>query len=160
MPGQGRPYAKLEVKELKELVQSDPGLVDAVVVELGRRTTKAAHRLRKELERGKDRTGASQTSGRRPVGVKARADTESRTALIVPEPQRRDLDDRIAFLRGTFTPEAELLARWGMTPEMPMELQRQVFELWRRRLEESGPDATGPTMEELDRDLKSLPPEK
>lgn len=159
MPGR-RPYANLGVKALEELVQNDPGLVDEVLAELGRRKVSAAVRLRKELEKGKVRTKASQTSGRRPASVKPRGDTQPRKALIVPEPQRRNPDDRIAFLRGTFTPEAELLARWGMTPEMPMELQRQVFELWRRRLEESGPDATGPTMEELKRDLKSLPPEK
>jgi hypothetical protein len=54
-------------------------------------------------------------------------------------------------LRATFTAEAELLARWGMTPAMPLDLQDIVFEEWRKRIS-GAPSQSMPSAEALSED--------
>jgi hypothetical protein len=54
-------------------------------------------------------------------------------------------------LRATFTAEAELLARWGMTAAMPLDLQDLVFDEWRKRISRA-PSHAGPSGEALSED--------
>lgn len=67
------------------------------------------------------------------------------------------LDDarRLALLRTTFTEEAERLARWGMTPILPGELQQLVAQAWAARVSEV-PDRMGRSRDTLRQDLESL----
>jgi hypothetical protein len=63
--------------------------------------------------------------------------------------------DRLALLRTTFTAEAEILARWGMTPGLPADARAAVVAWWRSRLNRV-PDAMGRTIDALDRDLDAV----
>jgi len=59
--------------------------------------------------------------------------------------------DRLALLRTTFTAEAEILAKWGMTPSLPTAGRAVVVEWWRAQLT-LVPDAMGRSADTLDRD--------
>lgn len=63
--------------------------------------------------------------------------------------------DRLALLRTTFTTEAEILAKWGMTPALPAEGRDRVASWWRTRLGR-GSDAMGRSVDALERDLVLL----
>jgi len=69
-------------------------------------------------------------------------------------PSEFGLDDaqRLALLRTTFTEEAERLARWGMTPNLPAELRKLVAQGWVGRVTEV-PDGMGRSRESLQREL-------
>jgi hypothetical protein len=56
------------------------------------------------------------------------------------------------LLRKSFTAEAELLARWGMTASIPDDLMERVFSNWVERLT-STPDQWGRTVDSARRDL-------
>jgi hypothetical protein len=63
--------------------------------------------------------------------------------------------ERLAILRSTFTAEAEILARWGVTPALPAECLAQVSDWWRAKL--SGePDLMGRSVASLERDLAQV----
>ncbi len=73
-------------------------------------------------------------------------------AVAPASPLGRVDADRLALLRKTFTAEAEILARWGMTPGLPADARAAVVAWWRSRLT-SVPDAMGRTIDALERDL-------
>ena len=75
-------------------------------------------------------------------------------AATAPPLGRADAD-RLALLRTTFTAEAEILAKWGITPSLPADARATVVAWWRSRLTRV-PDAMGRTIEVLDRDLAAV----
>jgi hypothetical protein len=64
-------------------------------------------------------------------------------------------DELRQILRDTFTEEGELLARWGMTPRLPQEMQASVFGLFVQRLA-AGPLPDGRDAASLERDRARL----
>jgi hypothetical protein len=72
-----------------------------------------------------------------------------------PLPGAHSLEWALAVLRATFTEEGELLARWGMTPNLPQSLQVVLVAAWRAHLDKS-PTADGKTAAEFEADLKRL----
>lgn len=61
--------------------------------------------------------------------AKALTESDARSEEIYP-----GLQARYGSLRATFTLEGEILARWGMTPDLPAEIEKVVFDMWRRLL--------------------------
>ena len=79
-----------------------------------------------------------------------------RASAAAPAPLLGRADaDRLALLRTTFTAEAEILAKWGITPGLPADARATVVAWWRSRLTRV-PDAMGRTIEALDRDLAAV----
>lgn len=140
-----RPYLMLGVQELEGLAQSSASnskVVEDLIQELGHRRIPRAQRLKSRLERQRQQTtskggATSDSDGMTPV-------SEADAVPNPPSPAREagsgsdddytDLRHRYEFLRTTFTVEAELLARWGMTPQLPHDLQELVFQEWNKRL--------------------------
>ena len=108
-----------------------------LIAELRNRSTKSAEKLLAELEMNEPS----------PQKVESPHPATTPEALPVAAPSR-DLTIRYEALRATFTIEAELLARWGMTPALPTDLRSVVFALWEERLGES--------TDELGRNLANL----
>jgi len=76
-----------------------------------------------------------------------------RAPAAAPAPSLGRADaERLALLRTTFTAEAEILAKWGITPGLPADARATVVAWWRSRLSRV-PDAMGRTIEALDREL-------
>jgi hypothetical protein len=84
--------------------------------------------------------------------------SEARAAADGAGAALRDYKARYEVLRETFTAEAELLARWGMTPSMPTEMRREVFTSWRRWLSRRE-HPHGMTVSDLDADMTTLDPQ-
>jgi len=89
------------------------------------------------------------------TGTRPQADREA--APVSPE--RRDLEERFELLRQTFTLEGEVLARWGMTPALPREFRKLVFDLWVEWLRNGGTDAQR-TPERMEQDIRKLEAEE
>lgn len=85
----------------------------------------------------------------------APADVAVTAATDSPRPSGLGLEERHALLRETFTLEAEVLARWGMTPLLPQVLRERVVALWRAHLQEHGAAGHpyGLTLTHLENDL-------
>lgn len=147
-----RPYALMKIDQLEELARSssdDSDVRRRLLAELEYRTNRRAQRLRSQLE------------GTNPLdaGSATRAEPHAKPSVITPfskgcthEPpndatcptsqssadEHESLLRTFESLRATFTVEAELLARWGMTPALPQEIQDLVFEEWIKRLTSPG----------------------
>lgn len=65
------------------------------------------------------------------------------------------LAEKYEALRSVFSAEGEILARWGMTPSMPLDLRSSVFAEWRAKLA-SGSASALRTLEVLETDEKTL----
>jgi hypothetical protein len=158
-----RPLIQKGIGELEELVARsgvDPNMVKDVIDELRHRSTPRAKRLLAELEAG-PKTAAVAGVG---TGPRARRANASRSALPSsgrPEamgevgPLPRSLLEAYEVLRETFTEDSELLARWGLTSALPVEMRNTVLEEWARRVGVS-PDEFGRTTEQLRVDVERL----
>jgi len=67
----------------------------------------------------------------------------------------RSTETAYAHLQATFSEEGELLARWGMTPSLPLLLQETVMAGWRDLLRNS-PTADGRTLVNFERDIARI----
>ena len=156
-----RPYGKCRVEELETMVsqnRADQGLLADVQAELKRRTTPKARKLLDELDQHTATTGtttsANNTNRRRRTPPPPKRPFRN-VPNPIPTPVPLGMDARYELLRLTFTLEAEILARWGMTDAMPREFQSIVFKLWAAALAD-GADSFRRSPARLDEDLKTL----
>lgn len=134
---------------LFESSPSDRLLRKAILEELRHRSTASARQLEQRV--------AGHTAASPPRSPMTPAAVEPPpSAAAASELERESL---LATLRATFTLEAELLARWGMTPAMPEDLQEAVFRLWADRLG-TGEDRFGRSVAALNRDRRRLDDER
>ena len=137
------------MERLFESSPSDRLLRTALLEELRHRSTASARKLEQRV--------AGHTADPLPrVPMTPAAVVPPPSAASVSELERASL---LAALRATFTLEAELLARWGMTPAMPEELREAVFRLWAER-DGVGEDQFGRSAATLQRDRRRLSEEK
>ena len=127
----------LKIDALAEFARRGPAEAELVLHELKFRKTNAAKKLEAAL-------AGDVTDDRSAV-----AHEESPNAV------EAELVARYESLRSTFTLEGEILARWGMTPDLPQDLVSATFESWRRRLS-TQPDRRGRNILKLDEDLRAL----
>ena len=128
-----RPHISCSINELRQLSAkfgNDPEVSAELIKELRHRTTKSARLLLSQLEKGDEVTGDLESPARSP----RQKSLPEPSPVAVPS---RELTSRYEALRATFTTEAELLARWGMTPALPDDLRSELFALWEKRLGES-----------------------
>jgi hypothetical protein len=173
----GRNLREKSLEELKGLAKRSPERIPDVIHELSFRKTRAAKRYLDELNgrkpMGQSSSGQRNSSGNssmgrpRPERVPATEKNhahETRTRLgsasSVIDPPLRDLEQRFELLRATFTIEAEILARWGMTSSMPPEIEAQVFSSWRKSLKKNSDDDLGRSIVSLEEDMKRLAEER
>lgn len=149
------------MEELASTQGDNEEILKLLAAELDLRTTRRARRLRRTL------------------GFVVSLDSTGPSTEAVPEnDEGRDSEANLAFqdagewvarytvltgryeiLRATFTLEAELLARWGMTPLLPTDLQNLVFEEWRKKLNAST-EGFDRTLETLKRDRARIAQER
>jgi len=147
-----RPYMAMSIEDLTSTVRnaSSRMLLDEVANELSHRKTHRARRLAQEIE--------GLQAGERPAQRKAREDTRSSdTAPLATSIEDDALTVRYNALRATFTAEAEILARWGLTALAPHDLRIEAISHWRQALHED-PEAhpLGLSIDDLERDLQAL----
>lgn len=137
----GRPYISFRIEQLEELasgIESQPNLSAPLIAELEHRRN---HRARKLLNQLTSTGGTSQrsspqdTSRSSSIAADRASDVDSEKDSHTESTNYEALRERYEELRKTFTVEGELLARWGMTPSLPLDLQEFVFESWRRIVE-------------------------
>lgn len=156
-----RPYLSYGIAELETLAREsqDPDVLQALRSELEHRQVPRARRLLEAL---------SQSDSPQPEPRREReASPGTRRRKAKPAEQRvpggpgppEDLVQRYEALRLTFTVEGELLARWGMTSAMPLELQDLVFAAWAERLA-TGPEDGLRTKQKLQSDRERLAAER
>lgn len=161
-----RPYSPLKIGQLEELARlgrDDPEVLRRLIAELEQRKSPRARLLRSELE-NLDQSPAEGTPVRgrtrnrsRPIPLSSAEPAQEVTVDAVfptvpaPVEEREALLRKYESLRATFTVEAELLARWGMTAALPRDMQELMFEEWRKRLQ-SGPDEAGRSADALAED--------
>jgi len=177
-----RPYRGKSVVELERLAEvntGDPRVMADVIAELRHRNVPKARKLLARLS-GESSTGraAPRKATARPTKATARPtkatarptkatanDGRAKPVVAGPvveaEPATtnpdvdRNLQQAFELLRETFTFEAELMARWGVTPTLPKEIAQSVFTAWRKLLK-SGPDERGRSLELLEQDMAKL----
>ena len=138
-----RPYISLGVVELEGifLAATDSDVLEVLQYELNHRTTKAAKKL----------------LGR--VNEKLGVDPEKTENFSVWKVEFTELKNRHDLLRGTFTIEGEILARWGMTNSIPRDFEVFIFDLWSKNINATE-DMFGRTSLQLSSDLEKLQNER
>lgn len=160
-----RPYHYWSIEQLEDLASTqaeNEEILRVLVAELDLRTTRRARRLRRKLDFvvSLDNTGgASQAELSNEEGRASKLTPFSQGAGDDWVSRYRALSAKYETLRATFTLEAELLARWGMTPFLPRDLQDLLFEEWRKRLETST-EGSERTLETLSGDLVRIARER
>lgn len=159
-----RPYLSKSLVELVDLVESQessPQIISAVIHELQHRKSAGAKKWLKELQQakpgsvGKKKKPTGKPETRRRQGKLVEG---SNADVFIPSeskdfgPDARDLVSRMKALRETFTEEAEVLARWGMTPALPDALVESIFKSWREQLRDL-PDDLGRSKATLESDV-------
>jgi hypothetical protein len=171
-----RPYIKLRISEieLRSATASDIELRE-LADELSFRKSQRAITLRSELEKRLEghggglggapakKSGAKKKAPPKKSGAKKKAPAKKSGANDAGRTHVGVAGDgweaRYEVLRATFSLEAEVLARWGMTGAMPAEIERLVFDEWRARVTDS-PDRYGRTRRRLERDVERLEAER
>ena len=178
-----RPFKDHDIEDLLELeprAHDDERLRAVVLAELGKRDmTPRESALQRRLLQG-DRSVARQASRRQSTETKAaitppRRPTPSQPRRAVREPAARqpaprepavvvpssksggrtDVEARYAALRATCTEEAEVMARWGFTPALPVAMQDRLLSAWRSAITDQ-PDEFGRTLRQLDGDIERI----
>ncbi len=145
-----RPYMSKDIKSLEKLAdasQGDPDRLRQVLEELNFRSTNKANALRHKIEGWLGSPIAEATKVPAP-GKKKRPKNDPGW--------QSDLSMRYETLRATFTEEAEILARWGVTAGLPPSMREVVFSEWRNAFAEGGTHPFGMTQIDLDSDLRKL----
>jgi hypothetical protein len=170
-----RPLMQFGVQELSDHSTRGDFERKLVLEELEFRTTRAARRLKESLMQAgtvstpqkpnettnnsrerppKKPQGGSRPEQGQPAPGCARSGVVPRLGGVDTE-----LTSRFEILRATFTVEGEILARWGLTEEIPPEIEDEVFSLWRKKLSDS-PDNRNRTRRQLEEDLERLAAER
>ena len=138
-----RPYMSLGVVELEGifLAATDSDVLEVLQYELNHRKTKAAKKL---LEK---------------VNGKLGVNPEKTENFSVWKVEYTELKNRHDLLRGTFTIEGEILARWGMTNSIPRDFEILIFDLWSKNINATE-DLFGRTSSQLSSDLEKLQNER
>lgn len=161
-----RPYRPLKIGQLEELARAggdDPEVSRRLIAELELRKSLRARLLKSQL-RNQDQSLPERTPVRgrtrntaRPTPLSpAKPIQEVKVDAVVPRVpapvgEAEALLWKYESLRATFTVEAELLSRWGMTAALPRDMQELMFGEWRKRLQ-SGPDEVGRSVDVLAED--------
>lgn len=134
-----RPYMECGIGELEQLAlvgEHDFNLREALIVELSHRNIKRARRLRERLEVARTISITESAVMLRQAGGTG-SDTfpggSQPSSNETQQGRRGVLEEKYEVLRATFTYEGELLARWGMTPALPHDMQEQMFDEWQKR---------------------------
>lgn len=166
-----RPYISLSIAQLEFLASDDPSdasSVSLLIDELRHRNGRRVRRLLSQLEtplvtenNDEDLTEEEPvTSTFGPVESPNCPDAVVRDNSPVQSAGDHELiRQRYEDLRLTFTVEAELLARWGMTPSMPQSMQEMTFAEWRKRLQR-GADTLGRSVQTLEADQLRIADER
>lgn len=168
-----RPYISLSIAQLEFLASEDfvdPQPIQLLIDELRHRNGPRARRLLAQLElqlsSANTEDGSSdQVSEGAWVGPAGSADCGGGSSTDAHKPLFQTAEDyelllrRHEDLRLTFTVEAELLARWGMTPSMPLDMQELIFTEWAKRLPQA-PDVLGRSVESLEADQSRIADER
>lgn len=170
-----RSYTRKSVEELAQLAEEkrdDVDVIAGIIAELRHRKVPKAKKL---LARLSGESSPSRSAPRKATArpTKATAGPTKATAKngrakpVVPGPVveaeaattipdvDRNLQEVFELLRETFTFEAEILAKWGMTPTLPKEMVQLVFTSWRKLLK-GGPDERGRNLGLLEQDMAML----
>lgn len=142
-----RPFVDREIGELEQIAREnehEPGIIEALIGELRHRKLPRAKKLRERLEaQHSKQPSAPEDESSLPTTALPNNNPSQR--FESPDPRRLGgaddfelLQQKYETLRATFTLEAELLAKWGMTPAMPLDLQNLVFDEWCKRLSHAG----------------------
>lgn len=158
----GRPYMQLSLDALKAKIGDSPGnrvLLEEVQHELAFRTTLGAKRLERYVQAllaGADTEAIPPNSSKKASKTLSTSDG-SAPPTAAPS---SDLESRYLALRATFTAEAEMLSRWGMTSLAPQPLRDVMFSYWQQVFNSGGQHPLGLGDEDLERDLEALKNEK
>jgi hypothetical protein len=161
-----RPYISLSIAQLEFLAAEDPtdtSSVGLLIDELRHRHGRRVRRLLCRLEASVDIESNRPTPAEKEAVVPSThgpmssssggvAAVPSDESLCATTEDYELLLRKYEDLRLTFTVEAEILARWGMTPCMPRFMQEQTFAEWRKQLLQA-PDTLGRSVHTLDSDL-------
>jgi hypothetical protein len=170
-----RPYISKSVVELERLAEANPddaNVIAGVIAELRHRNVPKAKKLLARLSgEPSSSRAAPRKSTARPTKATARptkaAAKDGRAKAVVSDQLveaeaattnpdvDRNLQEVFELLRETFTFEAEILAKWGMTPTLPKEMVQLVFTSWRKLLK-GGPDERGRSLGLLEQDMAKL----
>jgi hypothetical protein len=163
----GRPYIQLSLDALKAKLSDTPGnrvLLEEVQHELAFRTTPGARRLEREvltLLEGLDTDAkASKKASKKASEVPTTTPCDSEGSAPPTGAPSSTLESRYLALRATFTAEAEILARWGLTSLAPPRLRDAAFRCWQEIFNSGGQHPLGLGRDDLERDLESLKNEK
>ena len=166
MPRTPRPYRQFSVDAMWRLLEEDPDVATLTALERelrDHRSTEAAKTLLNEVV---DALATVPSSTARPA--RSGRPTSQRGPQAVVEdgdrfapgggdgPTRRDRGGReTGILRDLIGVEAERLARWGLAPGMPADIEEAVFTAWQARLT-SREDMHGRCLERLVQDRRWL----
>ncbi|WP_422391368.1 hypothetical protein [Arthrobacter sp. N1] len=151
------------MEELARSGKGNPEVSRRLIAELELRKSPRARLLKSQLEnQDQSRLDGAPVRSRtrntsRPAPLPPAKPTQEVTVNAVfptvPSPAGEDeaLLRKYESLRATFTVEAELLARWGMTAALPRDMQELMFKEWCKRLQ-SGPDEVGRSADALAED--------
>jgi len=144
-----RPHRSKSIVQLTQLVDDKKvtkKTIAEVIDELSYRTTPKAKKLLVRLNKqhpslvsgtAKPVPASCRTTKKRSRDLKQANDSDDgviprETELLGPE--ARDIVQRLAVLRETYTEEAEILARWGITTALPDEMRTQFLDQWKAKL--------------------------
>jgi hypothetical protein len=163
-----RPYGDKGVAELERLATENAGdakVMADVIAELRKRTVPKARKLLARLSgestltpatprksSSKSKKAPSKGNGSKPIASGPMVNAAP--ATMTPDGDR-STEQTFELLRETFTLEAEILARWGMTPTLPKEIKKLVIIEWRKLLK-GGPDDRGRSIKMLELDMLKL----
>lgn len=163
----GRPYRTMSIDELVSKVRSsrqDMALLAEVAHELEFRSTQRAISLAVEVARLRDAGGHLAASDQdtparqRAPSIKHQGARASigRGSGGDDAPAGLTVEGKYSALRETFTAEAEVLSRWGLTSLAPAPLRELAIDYWRRVLAAGLPHPLDMTSADLERDVHAL----
>jgi hypothetical protein len=122
MPKETRRYIAKSVVELRQIAAANPGdtkIIGDVKVELSYRKSSAARTLLLEIESGAVSPPTSLIKSKEKMPESSLGESECAA-----------LEARYELLRATFSEQGEVLARWGLTESMPVDLLVKIMSLW------------------------------
>ena len=163
-----RPYGGKGVAELERLATEKAGdakVMADVIAELRQRTVPKARKLLARLSgestltpaaprKSSSKSKKTPSKGNDSKPIASGPMVNAAPATMTPDGDR-STEQTFELLRETFTLEAEILARWGMTPTLPKEIKKLVIVEWRKLLK-GGPDDRGRSIKMLELDMLKL----
>ena len=147
MATEKRAYMTKSAMELQQIAVANSGdvkIIEKIKHELTFRHTAAAKKLLDELGKGGPISLTPQSKPRVAVDISASVHKDCEMLEVSYE-----------LLRSTFSEQGELLARWGLTESMPIDLLEKIGTMWIEKLT-SGYGHAIRTLEQLGKDFKQL----